>query len=145
MFPAQQQDQRWPSNSGQRIRTAAAAWASLSGEAVEEAVSRDDTRYSLGSVLNHVLLRRQSSARKVIKRLELIDADWPDGGSAHRLAGRRADGCFHHFAIHDTQAAALLSDPWPESDGQRWSRYLGWEPRMRPSLHKQLAVGRING
>ncbi|MEZ4771419.1 MAG: TrpB-like pyridoxal phosphate-dependent enzyme [Caldilineales bacterium] len=47
-------------------------------EAVEEAVSRDDTRYSLGSVLNHVLLHQTVIGQEVIKQLELIDADWPD-------------------------------------------------------------------
>ena len=47
-------------------------------EAVEEAVSRDDTRYSLGSVLNHVLLHQTVIGQETIKQLELIDADWPD-------------------------------------------------------------------
>ncbi|MCB0202676.1 MAG: pyridoxal-phosphate dependent enzyme, partial [Anaerolineae bacterium] len=40
--------------------------------------SRDDTRYSLGSVLNHVLLHQTVIGQEVIKQLELIDADWPD-------------------------------------------------------------------
>ena len=47
-------------------------------EAVEEAVTRDDTNYSLGSVLNHVLLHQTVVGQEVIKQMELIGADWPD-------------------------------------------------------------------
>ena len=47
-------------------------------EAVEEAVTRDDTNYSLGSVLNHVLLHQTVMGQEVIKQMELIGADWPD-------------------------------------------------------------------
>lgn len=47
-------------------------------EAVEEAVSRDDTHYALGSVLNHVMLHQTVIGQEVIKQLELIGADWPD-------------------------------------------------------------------
>jgi tryptophan synthase beta chain len=47
-------------------------------EAVEEAVTRDDTNYSLGSVLNHVLMHQTVVGQEVMKQLELIGADWPD-------------------------------------------------------------------
>lgn len=47
-------------------------------EAVEEAATRDDTKYALGSVLNHVLLHQTVIGQEVIKQLELIGADWPD-------------------------------------------------------------------
>ncbi len=47
-------------------------------EAVEEAVMRDDTNYSLGSVLNHVLMHQTVVGQEVMKQLELIGADWPD-------------------------------------------------------------------
>ena len=47
-------------------------------EAVEDAVSREDTKYALGSVLNHVLLHQTVIGQEVIKQLELIGADWPD-------------------------------------------------------------------
>jgi tryptophan synthase beta chain len=47
-------------------------------EAVEDAVLREDTRYALGSVLNHVLLHQTVIGQEVIKQLELADADWPD-------------------------------------------------------------------
>lgn len=47
-------------------------------EAVEEAAMRDDTKYALGSVLNHVLLHQTVIGQETIKQLELIGADWPD-------------------------------------------------------------------
>ena len=46
-------------------------------EAVEDAALRDDTKYSLGSVLNHVLLHQTVIGQEVIKQLEMADAD-PD-------------------------------------------------------------------
>jgi len=46
-------------------------------EAVEEAVSRDDTHYSLGSVLNHVLLHQTVNGIEAKKLLEQADA-YPD-------------------------------------------------------------------
>ncbi|MFW6148775.1 MAG: TrpB-like pyridoxal phosphate-dependent enzyme [Atribacterota bacterium] len=46
-------------------------------EAVEEAVSREDTHYSLGSVLNHVLLHQTVIGQETKKALEKID-EYPD-------------------------------------------------------------------
>jgi len=46
-------------------------------EAVEDAVSRDDTRYSLGSVLNHVLLHQTIVGLETKQQLE-IAGDYPD-------------------------------------------------------------------
>ena len=46
-------------------------------EAVEDAVSRDDTHYSLGSVLNHVLLHQTVVGEEVKKKLMKADA-YPD-------------------------------------------------------------------
>ena len=46
-------------------------------EAVEEAVSRDDTHYSLGSVLNHVLLHQTVIGLETKKMMEKIDV-YPD-------------------------------------------------------------------
>jgi tryptophan synthase beta chain len=47
-------------------------------EAVEEAATREDTKYALGSVLNHVLLHQTVVGQEVIKQLEVAGADWPD-------------------------------------------------------------------
>ncbi|MFO8011504.1 MAG: TrpB-like pyridoxal phosphate-dependent enzyme [Dehalococcoidia bacterium] len=46
-------------------------------EAIEDAVSRDDTHYSLGSVLNHVLLHQTIIGQETQKQMEMAD-DYPD-------------------------------------------------------------------
>ncbi len=46
-------------------------------EAVEEAASREDTKYSLGSVLNHVLLHQTVVGLEAKKQME-IAGDYPD-------------------------------------------------------------------
>ncbi len=72
-------------------------------EAVERAVARDDTRYALGSVLNHVLLHQTVIGQEALRQFELAD-DYPDvvigctgGGSnfagiAFPFIGRRLRG-----------------------------------------------------
>jgi tryptophan synthase beta chain len=46
-------------------------------EAVEVAAGRDDTKYALGSVLNHVLLHQTVIGQEAMAQLELFD-DYPD-------------------------------------------------------------------
>ncbi len=46
-------------------------------EAVEDAVSRDDTNYSLGSVLNHVCLHQTIIGQEVKMQMEMVD-EYPD-------------------------------------------------------------------
>jgi tryptophan synthase beta chain len=46
-------------------------------EAVEVAVQRDDTNYSLGSVLNHVLLHQTVIGEEAKMQMEMVD-DYPD-------------------------------------------------------------------
>ncbi len=46
-------------------------------EAVEDAASRDDTKYSLGSVLNHVLLHQTVIGQEARKQME-IAGEYPD-------------------------------------------------------------------
>ena len=46
-------------------------------EAVEVAATAEDTKYSLGSVLNHVLLHQTVIGQEAIAQLELADA-FPD-------------------------------------------------------------------
>lgn len=60
-------------------------------EAVEDAVSREDTHYSLGSVLNHVCLHQTVIGQEVKMQLEMVD-DYPDivigcCGGGSNLAG----------------------------------------------------------
>ncbi|WP_424894714.1 TrpB-like pyridoxal phosphate-dependent enzyme [Tepidimonas sp. HKU79] len=46
-------------------------------EAVELAAQRDDTKYALGSVLNHVLLHQTVIGLEAMEQLQMADA-WPD-------------------------------------------------------------------
>ncbi len=46
-------------------------------EAVEDAASRKDTKYSLGSVLNHVMLHQTVIGTEALEQIEMADA-WPD-------------------------------------------------------------------
>lgn len=76
-------------------------------EAVEDAAMREDTKYSLGSVLNHVLMHQTVIGQEAKKQLEKVDA-YPDvvigcvGGGSNfggiafpfvqdRLAGRKVE------------------------------------------------------
>ena len=47
-------------------------------EAVEDAAKRDDTKYALGSVLNHVLLHQTVIGLEAEKQLKLVDEKQPD-------------------------------------------------------------------
>src|SRR5690606_14897616 len=90
-------------------------------EAVEEAVSRDDTRYALGSVLNHVLLHQTIIGQEVIRQLELAGADWPDV-----VVGCTGGGSnFGGFAFPFLSAKV--------KDG-RTTRIVAVEPAASPSL-----------
>lgn len=60
-------------------------------EAIEEAISRDDTNYCLGSVLNHVLLHQTIIGLEAKKQMEMI-GEYPDiiigcCGGGSNLAG----------------------------------------------------------
>jgi tryptophan synthase beta chain len=73
-----------PSEDTKAGRDMLAKWPDCPGslglaisEAVEDAVSRDDTHYSLGSVLNHVLLHQTIVGEETRKQMEMADA-YPD-------------------------------------------------------------------
>jgi len=73
-----------PSTDTKAGRDMLAKWPDCPGslglaisEAVEDAVSRDDTHYSLGSVLNHVLLHQTIIGEETRKQMEMADA-YPD-------------------------------------------------------------------
>ncbi len=46
-------------------------------EAVEDAATREDTKYSLGSVLNHVMLHQSVIGTEALEQIAMADA-WPD-------------------------------------------------------------------
>ena len=73
---------------GRDARTPRARSASRSREAVEDAATREDTKYALGSVLNHVLLHQTVIGQEAKKQLELAGA-YPD--VVDRLHRRRLE------------------------------------------------------
>ncbi len=91
-------------------------------EAVEDAAMREDTKYSLGSVLNHVLLHQTVIGQEAIKQMEMAD-EYPDV----------VIGC----AGGGSNAAGLIFPFMPDRiSGKRNTRFLAVEPASCPSLTK---------
>jgi tryptophan synthase beta chain len=91
-------------------------------EAVEDAAKREDTKYSLGSVLNHVLLHQTVIGQEAIKQMEMAGA-YPDV----------VIGC----AGGGSNAAGLIFPFLPERiAGRRDTRFVFVEPASCPSLTK---------
>ncbi|HEX6032324.1 MAG TPA: TrpB-like pyridoxal phosphate-dependent enzyme [Tepidiformaceae bacterium] len=91
-------------------------------EAVEDAAGREDTKYSLGSVLNHVLLHQTVIGQEAIKQMEMAGA-YPDVVIGCAGGGSNAAGLMFPFL------KAKL-------DGERNTRFLAVEPASCPSLTK---------
>ena len=94
-------------------------------EAVEDAVSRDDTHYSLGSVLNHVILHQSIIGLEAKKQLEMADC-YPDIVIGCVGGGTNFGGLAVPF-VKDK-----LSGHYPET------RIVAVEPDSCPSLTKGL-------
>jgi tryptophan synthase beta chain len=89
-------------------------------EAVEEAATREDTKYSLGSVLNHVLLHQTVIGQEAMAQME--------------MAGERPDvviGCAGGGSNFAGIAFPFLSD---RLRGDSTTRFLAVEPASCPSL-----------
>ena len=89
-------------------------------EAVEEAATRDDTKYSLGSVLNHVLLHQTVIGQEAVKQME--------------MAGEAPDiviGCAGGGSNFSGIAFPFLRD---RLTGRTGTRFLAVEPASCPSL-----------
>jgi tryptophan synthase beta chain len=88
-------------------------------EAVEVTVQDDDTKYSLGSVLNHVLMHQTVIGQEAIAQMEMADA-YPDivigcAGGGSNLAG--------------------IAFPFiPEKIAGKNTRFIAVEPEASPSL-----------
>jgi len=94
-------------------------------EAVEDAVSRDDTHYSLGSVLNHVLLHQTINGQEIKILMEDI-GDYPDIIIGCVGGGSNAAGVYLPF----------LKD---KLDGKKPDlRVINVEPASCPTLTKGL-------
>ncbi len=90
-------------------------------EAVEDAATREDTKYSLGSVLNHVLLHQTVIGQETIRQLEIAGADWPDVVIACTGGGSNFGGLAFPFVRENIVAG-------------RKTRILAAEPTASPSL-----------
>ncbi len=90
-------------------------------EAVEEAATRDDTNYSLGSVLNHVLLHQTVIGQEALKQMEMA-GEYPDvvigcvgGGSNYAglafpfMRERLAGGKKTRFVAAEPEACPTLT------------------------------------
>uniref|UniRef100_A0A7V4N484 Tryptophan synthase beta chain n=1 Tax=Thermodesulfobacterium geofontis TaxID=1295609 RepID=A0A7V4N484_9BACT len=93
-------------------------------EAIEDAVTNEDTKYSLGSVLNHVLLHQTIVGLETKKQLELI-GEKPDILIGCVGGGSNFGGFFLPFV--------------PEKlKGKREIKFLAVEPTACPTLTKGL-------
>lgn len=90
-------------------------------EAIEDAVGRDDTKYSLGSVLNHVLLHQTIIGLEAVKQMERVE-DYPDV----------VIGCFGGGSNFCGLALPFLRDKL----GGKAVRLVAVEPSACPSLTK---------
>ena len=89
-------------------------------EAVEIAAQRDDTKYALGSVLNHVLLHQSIIGLEAMQQMEMADA-WPDVVLSCTGGGSNFAGIAFPFIGH-----GLRGGPKP--------RIVAVEPAACPSL-----------
>lgn len=94
-------------------------------EAVEDAVMREDTKYALGSVLNHVLLHQTVIGQESIKQLELAGADWPDVVVACTGGGSNFGGIAFPFLRENIT-------------GGKSTRIVAVEPSAAPSLTRGI-------
>jgi tryptophan synthase beta chain len=92
-------------------------------EAVEDAAMREDTKYSLGSVLNHVLLHQTVIGQEAIQQMEMA-GEYPDVVIGCAGGGSNAAGLMFPFLAHKIDGSHAAT------------RFLAVEPASCPSLTK---------
>lgn len=94
-------------------------------EAVEEAANHENTKYSLGSVLNHVILHQTVIGQEVIKQLNKVEENWTENGVVIGCSGGGSNlGGFSFPLIrHNTERNGSLE-------------FVAVEPSAAPSLTK---------
>jgi tryptophan synthase beta chain len=97
-------------------------------EAVEEAASRDDTNYALGSVLNHVLLHQTVIGLESKKQMEMA-GEYPDMIFASCGGGSNFGGIAFPFLADNAAGGA------PGAKGKQ-ARLVAVEPTSCPTLTK---------
>ena len=93
-------------------------------EAVEDAATRDDSHYSLGSVVNHVLLHQTVIGQEAKKQMEMADA-YPDV----------VIGCVGGGSNFAGLAYPFLAD---RLAGNTKTRFIAAEPAACPTLTRGL-------
>jgi tryptophan synthase beta chain len=93
-------------------------------EAVEDAATRDDTHYSLGSVVNHVLLHQTVIGQEAKRQMEMADA-YPDV----------VIGCVGGGSNFAGVAYPFLAD---RLAGNTKTRFIAAEPAACPTLTRGL-------
>lgn len=92
-------------------------------EAIEDAVTTPGTRYSLGSVLNHVLLHQTIIGLEALKQLELVGEELPDYVIGCVGGGSNFAGISYPFYHHSIVRG-----------GKRDAKFIAVEPRAVPSM-----------
>ena len=95
-------------------------------EAIEDAATHEDTNYSLGSVLNHVLLHQTVIGQEAIRQFEILD-EYPDIIFGCVGGGSSFAGTIYPFYYHKKAGKA----PKP-------TRFVAVEPKACPTLTKGL-------
>ena len=95
-------------------------------EAIEDAVTHDDTKYSLGSVLNHVLLHQTVIGLEALEQLKQIE-EYPDVIFGCVGGGSSFSGLFWPFYYEKIQGKA-----------EKNVRFVAVEPTACPTLTKGI-------
>jgi tryptophan synthase beta chain len=91
-------------------------------EAVEDAATRDDTKYSLGSVLNHVLMHQTVIGQEAMKQMEMA-SEYPDV----------VIGCAGGGSNYAGMAFPFMRE---KLSGAKNTKFIAVEPEACPSLTK---------
>ena len=91
-------------------------------EAVEDAAGRDDTKYSLGSVLNHVLMHQTVIGQEALKQMEMA-GEYPDV----------VIGCAGGGSNYAGMAFPFMRE---KLGGKKQTKFIAAEPEACPSLTK---------
>jgi len=114
-------------------------------EAIEDTLTHDDTRYSLGSVLNHVLLHQTIIGLEAKKQFEMI-GEYPDVVCGCIGGGSNYAGFCYPFMMDklrgktDTEFVACESKAVPHTTKGIYTYDFGDTARMTPLL-KMLTIG----
>jgi tryptophan synthase beta chain len=128
--------------AGRRISAAAPDSTGSLGiaisEAVEDAATREDTKYALGSVLNHVLLHQTVVGQEARRQMDLAAA-WPDVvigcvGGGSNFAGLAFPFLAEKAAGRDVRVVAVEPAACPTLTRGRYGYDFGDTAQMAPLL-----------